>query len=77
MNYGRLPTSNRTRAQNVWEIIKEQNGTFEFFRNGQLLHRAIPDQWLEDQLGQYGFCGEEYREIRRKLDESGRARIVL
>jgi hypothetical protein len=77
MTYRRLSDSSRSRTQNVWEIVKGPEGTFEFFRNGQLLHRAIPDQWLENQLGRYGFCGEEYREIRRKLDQSGRARIVL
>lgn len=77
MPFRRLSASDRGRTQNVWEIIKEQDGTFECFRNGQLLHRAIPDHGLEDQLGRYGFCGEEAREIRRKLDEVGRARIVL
>jgi hypothetical protein len=77
MPFGRLSDSNRGKAPNVWEIVKEQDGTFELFRNGRLLRRAIPDQRLEEQLGQHGFCGEEYREIRRKIDESGRARIVL
>jgi hypothetical protein len=77
MTFRRLSTSSRTKTQNVWEIVKEQDGTFNFFRNGQLLHRSIPDKWLEGQLVRYGFCGEEYREIRRELKRSGRARIVL
>lgn len=77
MPFGRLSDSNRGKTQTVWEIIKQQDGTLEFFRNGQLLHRAIPDEWLEDQLGQHGFCGDESREIRRKVDQFGRARIVV
>ncbi len=53
---------------NVWEIVRKEDGTFEMFHKGGLLHGSIPDRWLEDQLVRYGFCGEEYRDIRRQLD---------
>src|SRR6266699_3423822 len=62
---------------NVWEIVRKEDGTFEMFHKGGLLHGSIPDRWLEDQLVRYGFCGEEYRDIRRQLDQFGRAKIVL
>ena len=62
---------------NIWEIVRKEDGTFEMFHNGELLHEAIPDKWLEDQVGRYGFCGEEYRDIRRQLDQFGKAKIVL
>jgi hypothetical protein len=62
---------------NVWEIVKAEDGTFALFHKGGLLHSSVPDRWLEAQLGRYGFCGEEYRGIRRQLDESGKAKIVL
>ena len=52
---------------NVWEIVRKEDGTFEMFHKGGLLHGSIPDRWLEGQLVRYGFCGEEYREIRRQL----------
>jgi hypothetical protein len=61
----------------VWEIIKKKDGTFDLFRTGELLHGSIPEKWLVDQLGQYGFCGQEYAAIRHQLDQVGRAKIVL
>jgi len=63
--------------ENVWEIVRKEDGTFEMFHKGELLHTSIPDRWLEAQLGRYGFCGEEYRDIRRQLDEFGKAKVVL
>jgi len=59
------------------EFIKKENGTFDIFHQGKLVHSEVPDNWLEGQLTQYGFCGEEYREIRRQLQTSGRAEIIL
>jgi len=40
---------------NVWEIVRKEDGTFEMFHKGGLLHGSIPDRWLEDQLVRYGF----------------------
>jgi hypothetical protein len=65
------------RDEGVWEIVRKTDGTFEMFRKGELLHTSIPDGWLEAQLGQYGFCGQEYEDIRRQLDECGKAKIAL
>jgi len=62
---------------NVWEVVRRQDGTFEMLHKGKLLHDSIPDEWLEAQLGRYGFCGQEYKDIRRQLDLSGKAKIVL
>jgi hypothetical protein len=61
----------------VWEIFKKDDRTFDMFHKGELLHGSVPDRWLENQLGRYGFCGQEYREIRCQLDQTGRAKIVL
>jgi len=62
---------------NVWEVVRNEDGTFEMLHKGKLLHSSIPDKWLEAQLGRYGLCGEEYKDIRRQLDRSGRAEVVL
>ena len=62
---------------NIWEIVKKDDGNFEIFRNGKLLNLSIADKWLKAQLGRYGFCGQEYQEIRQQLDELGKAKIVL
>ena len=54
-----------------------ENSLCSFRYNGELLHGSIPDKWLESQLGRYGFCGQEYKDIRRQLDQFGRANIVV
>jgi hypothetical protein len=66
-----------TMKGNIWEIIRKQDSSFDIFHNGELLHGSIPDRWLESQLGRYGFCGQEYKDIRHELDQFGRARIEL
>jgi hypothetical protein len=62
---------------NIWEIVRKKDGTFDMFHKGKLLHSSIPDRWLEAQVGRYGFCGPEYHDIRRQLDQGGKAKIVL
>jgi hypothetical protein len=61
----------------VWEIVKKQDGTFDIFRTGELLHASIPEKWLASKLGQYGFCGQEHKEIVRQLDQVGRAKLIV
>jgi hypothetical protein len=61
----------------IWEIVRREDGSFDMFHKGALVHSAIPDRWLEDQVGEHGFCGQEYLNIRRQLDESGKATISL
>jgi len=61
----------------TWEVIKTANGSYQIRNKGELLRSEIPDRWLERELARYGFCGEEYRDIRQQLDNSGRAQIVL
>jgi hypothetical protein len=61
----------------VWEIVKKEDGTFNLFHTGKLLHESIPEESLSDQLGHYGLCGQEYHDIRYQLDLVGRAKIVL
>jgi hypothetical protein len=71
--------SNRHTPQTdkVYEILKRPDGSFDLFHNGELRGRSIPNKWLEDQLSEYGICGEEYRAACVKLDEVGEARLVF
>jgi hypothetical protein len=62
---------------NIWLVVKKDDGSFDIFHRGELLHGSIPDKWLESELARYGFCGPEYQEIRRHLEEQGRAEMVL
>jgi len=61
----------------VYEVLKRPDGSFDIFQNGELTGRSVPERWLEDQLAGYGVCGQEYRDVRFKLDEVGEARLVL
>jgi hypothetical protein len=64
-------------SRDAWEIVKNEDGTYDLFRRGKLLHGSIPERWLGEQLGKYGFCGQEYADIRHQLDQAGKARIEL
>jgi hypothetical protein len=59
------------------EICENQDGTFAMLKGGKLLNPSIPDRWLEEELAKYGFCGEEYSDIRRQLDSSGKAQFIV
>ena len=61
----------------TWEVIANEDGSFALLRQGQLLHGSIPDRWLEEELAKYGFCGQEYRDIRQQLKARGRATVPL
>ena len=60
---------------NVYEIVRRQDRSFDILHNGDLEHTSIPDGWLEDELAKHGICGSEYREVRRQLFESGKAKL--
>ena len=62
---------------NIWEVMKKGDGSFEILHKGELLRGSIPEKWLEAELGRYGFCGQEYKDIRDQLEQSGKAKIVL
>jgi len=61
----------------IWEVAKQADGSFEILHQGELLLGSIPEKWLEAELGRCGFCGQEYDDIRRQLDQCGKARITL
>jgi hypothetical protein len=60
---------------NVYEIIRQADGTFDIFHNGELTSRSTPDEWLEDELAKYGICGHEFRDARRQLDDFGKVKL--
>jgi hypothetical protein len=60
---------------NVYEIVRRQDRSFDIFHNSELEHTSIPDEWLEDELAKHAICGSEYREVRRQLNESGKAKL--
>jgi hypothetical protein len=58
-----------------WEVIRKDDGTYDVLQDGIVCDAGVPDRWLEEQLVRYGFCGQEYADIRAKLNESGKAKF--
>jgi hypothetical protein len=61
----------------AWEIVRREDGRFDILKNGNLLYSAISDQWLHRQLTPAGFSELDYQNVRRQLEESGTARLVV
>lgn len=58
------------------DVVKNADGSYEVFFNGEQVRSGAPEKWLGTELcARYGFCGEEYKEILRQLNESGRATL--
>ena len=62
----------------VLEVLKNHDGTYEVFSRGELVSSRVQERWLYEELCVgYGFCGDEYEDIIRQLNDSGRATVVL
>jgi len=70
---------NSNQNQNrILEVVKRENGTFDLFLNQTLDRSGIPEKWLPEELCvRFGFCGEEYHSILRKLNQDGRATLLF
>ena len=64
--------------QNIWEFVKDEDGTYSVFHMSKLKKKRIPERWFQEQICvDYGFSSNEYTEIRRQIEEGGKATIVL
>lgn len=64
----------RYRKETVIEVIKRQDGTFDLFRNRELNHKGIQEEWLAEVLcRRFGYCGHDFDEILLELNKNGRA----
>ena len=62
----------------VLEVAKNDDGTYDIVFNEKVVGNRIPEGWLDEELcAKRGFCGEELVSIRRQLEESGRAVVIL
>jgi hypothetical protein len=58
-----------------WTVYANVGGTFDVFKNGQLLHKFVPSHLLEHQLGAYGILTDDYDSVVRQLRETGVASV--
>jgi hypothetical protein len=62
----------------VLEVATNGDGTYDITFNEKLVGSRIPEGWLDEELcAKRGFCGEELASIKRQLEESGRAVVIL
>lgn len=62
-----------TKQNKVLEVVKREDGTFDFFLNRIPHRRQVPEAALPEELCvRFGFCGEEYDAIMRKLNRTGK-----
>ena len=62
----------------VLEVATNGDGTYEIIFNEKVVRSRILERWLDDELcAKRGFCGEELASIKRQLDESSRAVVIL
>jgi hypothetical protein len=61
----------------VLELVKREDGCFDFFVNRKLDREAIHEDWLTDILCvRFGYCGSEYDAILHKVNQNGRVEII-
>jgi hypothetical protein len=60
------------------EVLKNRDGTYEVFWRGERVRSRVPERWLDAELCVgFGFCGEEFEDILRQLNDTGKAKVVL
>jgi hypothetical protein len=64
-------------GKNIWEFVREEDGTYSVFHRKKLLASKIPEDWFEHQICvDYGFCQDELDEIRRQIKECGKCTLL-
>jgi hypothetical protein len=67
--------SNQTR-KTFLELVKREDGTFDLYLNHRLDREHIDERWLPEELCvRFGYCGEEYDQILRELNQHRRATL--
>lgn len=64
--------------QDVWVFLRREDGSYAVFHQGRLLADSIPEHRREEEFCvRFGFCLDEYEEIIRQLERSGKCTLVL
>jgi hypothetical protein len=62
----------------TWEFVRDADGTYSVYRDGELLGRSMAERWFAEEICvRWGFCGSEYVEISRQIESNGHATIAL
>jgi len=60
------------------EVAKRDDGTFDLFLNRNVYRSGISEDTLPRELCmRFGYCGEEYEEILRELNQAGKKQLFL
>ena len=78
MSQTRKDSARQSTHRTVLEVTKNNDGTYEIVFNEEVVGSRIPERWLDEELcAKRGFCGEELVSIKRQLQESDRAVVIL
>jgi hypothetical protein len=62
----------------VLEVVKRDDGTFDLFLNRNVYRSGVSEDTLPRELcRRFGYCGEEYEEILRELNQTGKKQLFL
>jgi hypothetical protein len=62
----------------VLEVVKKDDGTYDLFLNRNVHRTGISEDTLPRELCvRFGYCGEEYEEILRELNQAGKKKLFL
>lgn len=60
------------------EIVKNHDGTFDFFLDRERTHGGLSLRSLEEELCvRFGFCGQEFASILDQVERDGRMTVLL
>ena len=58
---------------NTFELVRQDDGTFDLFWNSELKVGRIAERWLSAECTRFGVCGHEFESILRDVKQNGRA----
>ena len=71
-------SARRSTHRTVLEVARNDDGTYEITFEENVVGSHIPKKWLDDELcAKRGSGGEELASMKRQLEESGRAIVIL
>lgn len=71
-------TRKDTRQNRVLEVVKRDDGTFDLILNRNVCRSRISEDTLPRELCvRFGYCGEEYEQILREVNQAGKKQLFL
>jgi hypothetical protein len=60
-----------------WFVKQNQQGTYDVYKDGALLHQRIPYEKLEDAMNVHHVRGDYWRDLRKQLETKREGTVVV